>query len=306
MAQTYGEIFRSRLLDQRSRLEFYYPEDNIIMFIPFYENPQITESQAANYATYNPVGRAGSLYAYTGAKSRKIKVKTTFTLPHLAMHDMGIDRFRRVFSNTTKESQKLMFTQFSKQSTKPKPGDVNTSLSLEVEKVWLALQPTKEGSLERLGERTRELQKSNVLSLLGITSTPSRLQDISPEEKHQVIDTMLFFLALLRTSVTNKATNPMLGPPIIRINFGTMYQSVPCICKSYNIAWDEGAGYDLKTLTPRKLEVSLNLEELRVGNFGTYDAAVFVERDNLTGWESAINGPHTTDPMNLDSLGKGT
>ena len=93
---SYGEMFRSRLLPERSRIEFHYGgDDEGVVFIPFYENPKITESQKANYSDYDVVGRAGTLYAYTGAKSRTLKVEMTFTLPHLAMHEMGIDRFRR-------------------------------------------------------------------------------------------------------------------------------------------------------------------------------------------------------------------
>jgi len=308
----YGEIFRSRLLDQRSRLEFYYPQEGIIMFVPFYENPKITESQSANYAEYNPIGRAGSLYAYTGAKSRKIKVKMTFTLPHLAMHDMGIDRFTRIFSQTTKESQKLLFTSKSRFSTKPKPGDVNHSLSLEVEKVWVALQSHENmDDIIGLEEAAPFIFKDALRGgkPLGSESPGNAIKFTNliaePEEKHKVIDTLLFFLALFRTSVTNNATNPMLGPPIIRLSFGTMYQSVPCICKSYTVGWLEDAKYDLETLTPRRVEVGLQLEELRVGDFGTYDAAIPVKRDNLAGWESAIGGYFTTDPMPLDSFGKG-
>ena len=119
---------------------------------------------------------------------------------------------------------------------------------------------------------------------------------------NQVLDTYLFFVALIRTSVVNKADDPLIGPPILRLNFGPLYQSVPCICKSYNMKWEEDGGYDLETLTPRVLKVSLKLEEIRVGNWGTYKAADFSARDNLTGWESAINRPFTTDPLPLGAL----
>jgi len=285
--KSYNQMFRERLLDQRSRLEFHYPgETDMIIFIPFYENPKISESQAANYAEYNPVGRAGSLYAYTGAKSRKIKVKMTFTLPHLAMHDMGIDRFMRVFAGASKDSQKLLFTQFAKYTNEPLPGDPNKSLALAVHKEYLNLRAQNGFSIS---------EKSNL-------TTDQVLNNLKPTEQTKVIDTLLFFVALLRTSVANKATNPMEGPPLIRISFGTLYQSVPCICRNYDLSWEEESGYDLNTLTPRRLVVNLQLDEVRVGDFAKYEPAVYAKRDNLAGWEAAVGQIHTTDPLPLGGL----
>ena len=110
-----------RLLPERARIEFHYPDDNnTIVFIPFYENPEIKESQVANYADYNPIGRAGSLYAYTGSQSRKFKVKATYTLPHLAQHPMGIARFLRYSFGNSKKEQQLLFTNIGKGSVDPK------------------------------------------------------------------------------------------------------------------------------------------------------------------------------------------
>jgi hypothetical protein len=290
--KSYNQMFRSRLLDQRSRLEFHYPGKTaqggeMIIFIPFYENPKITETQTANYAEYNPVGRAGSLYAYTGAKSRKIKVKMTFTLPHLAMHDMGIDRFMRVFKGASKDSQKLLFTQFANYSNEPLGGDAIKSLALAVEKEYLNLR----------------VENGYDISEAILNSPTKFLENITPNERHKVIDTLLFFVTLIRTSIANKATDPMNGPPLVRLNFGTMYQSIPCICKNYDISWEEGGGYDLGTLTPRRLNINLQLDEVRVGDFSKYDPAKFTKRDNLAGWESAVGGVHTIDPLPLGRLG---
>jgi hypothetical protein len=300
MGETYGSIFNNRLLSQRARLEFHYGGgtengEDIIVFIPFYENPTITESQSANYAEYNPVGRAGTLYAYTGSKSRKLKVKTTFTLPHLSMHDMGIDKFMRVFKGASKESQKLLFTQFAKYSPKQKASDPNNSLSLAVEKMYWQLRAEQGDDLASL------VPDGNTTIPVDVQAV---IQGMEQTEKQKVIDTLLFFVAILRTSVVNKAVNPMHGPPLVRLNFGTMYQSIPCICKSFNISWDDSAGFDVETLTPRRLTVALTLEEVRVGDFATYEPAAYVQRDNLTGWESAIGSPYTIDPLNIGSFGK--
>ena len=329
--KSYSDIFRSRLLDQRARIEFHYPGgmesgEDIITFIPFYENPEITETQTANYVEYNPIGRGSSMFAYTGTKSRKFKIKLTFTLPHLAMHDMGISRFMRVFMDASEDSQKLLFTSKSRHTNKKWVGESSRSLANEVAYVYhklsveenlvdLELAPAihlrkyfsnpelkdptfagaipagatpgdfMPGEVKRLGKQWQREEKRNALFIT---------------EEQKIIDTLLFFITLLRTSVVNKVNNPIFGPPLLRLNFGTLYQSVPCICKSYNISWDEKAGYNLETLTPRKIIIDLTLDEVRVGNFGKYEPGKLISRDNLTGWESAVGDPYsTTDPLNL-------
>ena len=75
-----------------------------------------------------------------------------------------------------------------------------------------------------------------------------------------------------------------------------MYQDVPCICTGYTIGIEEKAGYDLQTLMPRRLKISMNLEENRTGDFGNFEQNNPVKKDNLAGWESVLTGPQTTDP----------
>jgi hypothetical protein len=283
---TYQKMFANRLLPERSRIEFHYGGDeNTIIFLPFYENPKITESQVATYAEYNPVGRAGSLYSYMGSKSRIIKVDMTYTLPHLAMHEMGISRFIRTFLNTGIDAEKSLFTQFSESSPQPKPGDANKSLALAVSKAYW--------NLRNVGNESVVLP---ALDDLG-SNTTNILSSMAPNEMTNILDTLLFFIAVLRTSVVNNAQDPMHGPPLLRLTFGTLYQSVPCICKSYNLSWEEDPGYHLETLTPHKIRIQLTLNEIRVGDFAEYKPAVFTQRDNLTGWESAVGSPYTTDPL---------
>ena len=292
---TYQKMFGNRLLPERSRIEFHYGGgENTIIFLPFYENPKITESQNATYAEYNPVGRAGSLYSYLGSKSRTIKVDMTYTLPHLAMHEMGISRFIRTFMNTGTESEKSLFTQASDYGPQPKPGDANKSLALAVAKDYW--------NLRNEGNQSAVLP---ALDDLG-SNTQMVLDSMSPNEMTKILDTLLFFISVLRTSVVNNASDPMHGPPLLRLTFGSLYQSVPCICKSYNLSWDDDPGYHLETLTPRKIRIQLTLNELRVGNFGQYKPAVYTERDNLTGWESAIDQYYTTDPLPVGGFWAGS
>ena len=72
---------------------------------------------------------------------------------------------------------------------------------------------------------------------------------------------------------------------------------VPCLLQDYSIKVVEDAGYEAQTLTPKRLEISLNLIESRTGNFGAYAAGKVISGDNLTGWESII-GNNEIDPNN--------
>jgi len=117
--------------------------------------------------------------------------------------------------------------------------------------------------------------------------------------RYKMIDLIIYWINVIRSSVVNNAENPMYGPPLIRLRHGIMYQDIPCICMDYSIDANEAAGYDVDTLLPRQLKVTLKLEELRTGTFGKFDPTSnnIIERDNLTGWESVILGPTTSmDP----------
>jgi len=115
--------------------------------------------------------------------------------------------------------------------------------------------------------------------------------------RHQVIDLIIYWTNIIRSSVTNNSKNPLFGPPIVRLNHGILYQDIPCICNSYTIDYNEAAGYDLDTLLPRQLKISMKLEEIRTGDFGEYDPVNVIKRDNLAGWESVVTGEnHSMDP----------
>ena len=117
--------------------------------------------------------------------------------------------------------------------------------------------------------------------------------------KYRIIDIIIYWTNIIRASVANNAQNPIYGPPIIRLNHGILYQDIPCICTNYSINYNEAAGYDMDTLLPRQLQVSMKLEEIRTGDFGVFSTNVndVVKRDNLAGWEAVVLGDsHSMDP----------
>ena len=116
--------------------------------------------------------------------------------------------------------------------------------------------------------------------------------------KYRIIDLIIYWTNIIRSSVVNYSKNPIYGPPIIRLSHGILYQNVPCICTNYSIDFNEPAGYDLDTLLPRQLKITLKLEEFRTGDFGEFaPKGSPIERDNLAGWEAVVLGEtNSMDP----------
>ena len=123
------------------------------------------------------------------------------------------------------------------------------------------------------------------------------------KKKFTLIDVIIYWTNIIRASVVNNARNPLYGPPVIRLSHGLMYQNVPCICTNYSIDWEERAGYDLTTLLPRRLNIRLNLEEFRTGDFGDFDFNFEVQKDNLAGWEAVISQDSISMDPGYEGLG---
>jgi len=278
-----GTTTNKRLLPERANLEFWYPDGNTVLFMPFFENPKIIESATANYVEYSPLARAGSLFVYTGAKSRKLRLEVSYTIPELMNYQMGISAYKRIFDGTSKSDKKKAFYKHLQESGPTAPLLTGTSIAQEARKFFVSFDPLlDDGTPQAIAAPEIVEQITNELD--------------SAAELDKTVDTLLFFIAILRSSILNNAEDPLQGPPIARLNFGTLYQSVPCIVKKYNMKWDEKSGYDLGTLTPRRVTFSIELNEVRVGDFGVFERSDLIKRDNLAGWESVINSPHTTNP----------
>jgi len=289
-----GDQPDNRLLE-RGKLTFVYPDGDTVLNIPFFENPKITESATANYVEYNPLARAGSMYVYTGTKSRKIKLDLFYTIPHLQNFPMGIEKYLRIFNNTGEEYWKAQFFQFSNiQQSLPKL-TTTTSIATALGKEYYNIRESRGDPIEQEGTVTFV---GGTPIFIPSTKLPEQ-EFIKRMGNVEVIDTLVFFVAMFRSSILNNAKNPIEGPPLVRLNFGSLYQDIPCIVKNYNIGWEEEAGYDLYTLTPNRVKISVELNEVRVGDFGHYEKGVMIKRDNITGWESVIAEPNSIDPGEL-------
>jgi len=93
-------------------------------------------------------------------------------------------------------------------------------------------------------------------------------------------------LQSVKAGVVRSNSNDILnGPPEIRLKFGSLYPGTEkYILRSYNIRYDEKAGYEntKQGLLPRKLDLSLSLESFSQG-ISEQDSII-----NPPGWDTIL------------------
>ena len=320
-----------RNLPDRSKLVFYFPmpsegDNYYTVELPFFENISIKETKRAKYKKYSLISRSSNLYSYLGADSRNLNLTFNISLPHLLEEpgDMNLDKYvSYTLDKTNREAEKERFKKPYKAKTNPdgvamKMGTEYTkSLAQDSAQQVLDILTSKGGTpnqetlayisnrygLGQVATDTAVAQETTVLGKIGafLGNQVDRLQNASGDYlKARGIDLVVYWINIIRSSVVNYAKNPIYGPPVIRLNHGVMYQNIPCICTSYSIDLNEAAGYDLDTLLPRQIKVTMKLEEFRTGDFGEFmPKGNPIERDNLAGWEAVILGEsNSMDPGN--------
>ena len=332
-----------RFLHERSHLALEFPQSNdriIRTFIPMLENAQISERGTANLNSYDLVGRAGQLFSYAGAQSRKINLTFRINLLHVMEIDSteGLsDKFKRQFRLffTEREDAKKLFnlrdslpqgleepdnfvSQGEPLSLLPPVGANSVRLSPEQEFLGNTDQQVNGNGRDYagvhrdyyrklIGQLTGEQLEAEesesfltpILSDLDIATASQAFENINDS-----INLVYCWVNLIRGSVLNNSSNTLYGPPIVRVTHGPMYNNIPCLVENYNIRIIEEGGYEVQTLTPRQIEITLSLVESRTGNFGKYQATALETGDNLTGWESIVSN-NDIDPQN-GLIGKGT
>ena len=325
-----------RELPERANLSFYFPNPNEgsdyhKVGLPFFENPKITESKKARYKKHSLLARSSNLYTYLGADSRRINVSFNITLPHLI--DLNPINPADFFSgpDAPPEDERMKFsspafsftddgergtaaidymgkyyigTEAFQSSTKMNMKNMSLTVEERLElahKLWVDdLMEKGAGPDSGVGSyqeyRENALNDQTLTKEVPVSETITQQITQSARQRAQLIDIVVYWINIIRSSVTNHSTNPLYGPPIIRLRHGLLYQDVPCICTDYRLDWDEVAGYDVETLLPRRLKIVLNLEEIRTGDFKAFDSMDIIKRDNLAGWESVISGGHNMDP----------
>ena len=244
--------------------------------IPFFENPRIRESQDASYSRFSPIGRAGELFAYTGAKSRQINLSFNITLPHLYSLTPGYLNIN--YPNVSKGEDMEAMLNFKKAISTDQDG------AHKYDVLYDDLLPAEERALYQFPR---------------IQSPMQNLNSRARKEQRKIINLITDYIVAIRSTVLNNSEKPRYGPPLVRLFFGQMYENIPCICTNYSIEAEVGAGYDKRTLLPRIIKINMSLLEARtMGKWSSGGTATQVERDALAGWEYIINSNTglTTDP----------
>ena len=347
----FEEHKNKRKLEERSHLTLEFPQSNHRIFrtyIPFLENPKISEVGSNTLQEYNLMGRAGSLFAYGGSESRAFDITFNISLLHLLHVNSteGIaDKFHRHFNLFFADKQSAK-ERFDLKKTMTDAADDKYKAQMDT-----LIATTGAGSLqervlyegmvnERLGndDRVNTAQDQK----LGVENTPFKPEGFPHSQVHRafyrkwikkitgqnfaekligsigakaaeflgmgtkeafdldkVINLVYVWVNLVRATCLNNANNTVQGPPIVRITHGAMYNNIPCVVRDYSISIMDEVGYDIQTLTPKRLEITMTLSEMRTGDFGGFQEGYLETGDNLAGWEAIINN-NNGDPYNGD------
>lgn len=308
--------------------------------IPFYENPSIQETQSSRYANYKLLGRNSNLLAFLGADSRALELRFTLTLPHLEHFITELPWLNKDYLSSKGKAfaieksptigQEDLGTvmaatgQFDFASMSQAQDDANQLLAeneAAAESLAGDTYKNQKGlkSIEAI-EHHRQAFDTLRADAAGIAvSAFNQPSDGGPigsfldkfitqpppsQSGGNVKAAFYYFTNLIRTT-TLGSRELGLGPPIVRLSFGPLYQDVPCAAMKYAIEIDELSGYDRDTLLPRRVKIQLSLQELRVGEYSYHKPNELLSNDNVPTWESVFDFG-TVDPRIGPRINTGT
>ena len=292
----------NQAIEKRGGLRFNYAalpgEIGRKVWVPFFENPQISESRKANYASNKIFLRNEPVRLYTGSEARKFKIDIHYSLIHMAYMVGGQD-LSEIFQLNPDEEQSDI------KAIANYLGDTlitDTGSTREAVTNSKLVQEAYERSNVQDGPwgpnrwwKNPEEQSSAGsdywnFALLWVLRTTTAW-----ENHHKILYNVI---NQVRSAVIGSRQMPVKGPPIVELKWGTMYNYTPCIITDYKIQPVENAGYDTKSLTAQRLKISLSLEEMRNINGNQWGNPEI--GGDLPGWDSiAFLG--TSDPIPADA-----
>ena len=230
----------------------YGGEEFKIFRLPFFENPKISESRNAVYASHDIVNRNEPYRLWVGAKAKKVNVSFNITGPHL------VTFAKTLMSDQVKGA--LMSQGFK---------DYLRDLIKEQNDMELMPQDegTFRGGVSGLGSYGTY---RTTLNTLEAREGEGSIGDQASPRRHLVIYTM-YLLNLIRSSVigsTNTSSpdggtayqKSYIPAPIIFLTHGVMYDKEPFIATNYSINFDGKHGYEELSMLPRVISIKLTLE----------------------------------------------
>lgn len=221
------------------------PDGNVV-FIPFYENPEIKEENSANYTTRHIFGRNSPLRNFTYAGPRKFSIKIPYTLEHLAAFD-----YSRIYKH-------IDFSTRVNRSLKAYQKEI---LGSDENKAAVRRNEGLLGNFERQAEKFIDKYGRIELTPGGIKKKINQLfGEDPPNRAPQLLGAYFSILEIVRSLVLTSNEQPWKKPPVIKIKMGDWLDNIQCIVTNYSIE-DVGIGYDVNTLLPRRINYILTVEE---------------------------------------------
>ena len=277
------------VLEERSYLDFYFPNALIgRRRVVFFENPKITEQRVPKYASKQVVGRNEPVRLFVGADARKVKLSFTYTLPHVQTFFAMMGSMPNGFASdldkqpwwslggegdTPKEDNlnawraftahtisKFFGTDLKIKSSGPMTSMLNSSFTGP--RFYLdnrnSRTPVPGINVESQGNGTFLQMLVNAWSLNPDANVPDA---VATYYTQFVIDTLR--ASVVGDDVTGLDGGAAVGPPIVRFRHGTVFNEAPFIITSMNIDYSTQAGYEVRTLLPRQVKFTLDMEEFR-------------------------------------------
>ena len=156
IGRTSTTVVDMRLLELRSGLFFEYPKldrkaKNLIFFLPFFENPIISQSKEARLISYDLINQNSTLFSHVGSTARELSLTMTLTIPHIMRSINSIENSQRLLKTLSTETEKERFGAKNISNPVEKEYSTNTTVAQEVVRHWRELvYDSHSGSL--LGE----------------------------------------------------------------------------------------------------------------------------------------------------------
>ena len=267
--------------------------------IPFYENPTIVESQNPRYMNYAVVGRSSNLFGYLGADSRKFNLSFNINLPHIASQIVQNAPFGNTPPTKVQKMNEILNSDEAVAERKGLLGAAQAKVGAAAAKESESYKGVAEEFDEEFNELIKGTKDGNTQAVIARDSPMYKLSSDGSNLRRKNLNYIASLIASIRSTVINNTIQPQFGPPMVRLDWGILYRDVPCVCKGYTLNVNGKSGYDKKTLLPRVIEVTMNLEEARALN------TTEIVRDTLVGWEVLLGTETkpglTMDPGNFDA-----
>tara|TARA_R110002167_G_scaffold8176_3_gene37897 strand:+ start:326 stop:1636 length:1311 start_codon:yes stop_codon:yes gene_type:complete len=260
--------------------------------LPFFENPKITESRSATYASQDIVNRNEPYRIWMGAKATKVNVNFKITLPHLMT--FASEQFQEMVKGLMigpEYQEKIMSLMKGQLKNMPEGArDIYAPTIPEPEEGWLdGVTGAVSDWVDTAGDTISGWGSDAMDYLFGsdqgevlnyLEDRYELTNDILANVDHslgagsrhhpraEVIIYSLYLLDLIRNSVigstkqtlTDPYSKKLTNPPIIFLTHGSLYNDDPFIATSYNIEFDGKSGYEELSLIPRVVTIKLTLE----------------------------------------------